>query len=107
MIGDFTNFFDNLDHLYLKQQLCQLLGVCQLPDDYYAVYKSVTKYCKWDLNGIAAAANLRLFIPAFFLPRPPPKAAHRIPHAALNHNQIPCTAPFSAKFSCKVSHRQL
>lgn len=62
---------------------------------------------RYVIHGITAAANLRLFIPAFFLPRPPPKAAYRIPHAALNHNQIPCTAPFSAKFSCKVSHRQL
>lgn len=59
MIGDFTNFFDNLDHLYLKQQLCQLLGVCQLPDDYYAVYKSVTKYCKWDLNDLLTLNHLK------------------------------------------------
>ena len=28
MIGDFTDFFDNLDHSYLKQQCCSLLR-CQ------------------------------------------------------------------------------
>lgn len=32
MIGDFTDFFDNLDHIYLKKQLCDLLSVenCQM-----------------------------------------------------------------------------
>ena len=33
MIGDFTDFFDNLDHVYLKNQLCDLLSVEKLPDD--------------------------------------------------------------------------
>ena len=43
MIGDFTNFFDNLDHKYLKQQWCGLLQVSQLPADHYAVFKNITK----------------------------------------------------------------
>lgn len=49
MIGDFTGFFDNLDHQYLKKQWCSLLGVSKLPDDHYAVFKSVTRYSKWEL----------------------------------------------------------
>ena len=44
IIGDFTNFFDTLDHAYLKSQLCNLLSVDSLPIDYYKVYKSITKY---------------------------------------------------------------
>lgn len=44
LIGDFKSFFDKLDHGYLKKQWCSLLGVDNLPDDHYAVYKSITKY---------------------------------------------------------------
>lgn len=49
MIGDFTGFFDNLDHVYLKQQWCALLGVERLPADHFAVYKNVTSYSKMEL----------------------------------------------------------
>lgn len=52
MIGDFTNFFDNLDHQYLKQQWCSLLQVSQLPADHYAVFKNITKYSKWELDDL-------------------------------------------------------
>ena len=43
-IGDFTDFFDNLDHKYLKKQLCKIFGVASLPLDQYQVFKSLTKY---------------------------------------------------------------
>lgn len=52
MVGDFTNFFDNLNHKYLKKQLCNLLEVDKLEDDYYAVYKNITKYSKWELSDL-------------------------------------------------------
>lgn len=52
MIGDFTNFFDNLDHQYLKQQWCSLLQVSQLPADHYAIFKNITKYSKWELDDL-------------------------------------------------------
>ncbi len=44
IIGDFTDFFDTLAHLYLKKQLCKVLNVDTLPDDYYKIYRSITKY---------------------------------------------------------------
>lgn len=52
MVGDFTSFFDNLDHVYLKKQLCSLLEVDTLSDDYYAVYKNITRYSKWELSDL-------------------------------------------------------
>lgn len=52
MIGDFTGFFDNLDHQYLKRQICSLLGVEELPEDYYAVFKNLTRYSKWELTDL-------------------------------------------------------
>ena len=52
MIGDFTGFFDNLDHQYLKQQWCNLLGVDQLPPDHYRIFKNITRYSTWELDDL-------------------------------------------------------
>lgn len=52
MIGDFTSFFDRLDHRYLKQRWCDLLQVGTLPDDHYAVFKNITRYSKWELTDL-------------------------------------------------------
>lgn len=49
MIGDFTGFFDNLNHEYLKRQWCSLLGVDCLPPDHFAVFKNITSYSKMEL----------------------------------------------------------
>ncbi len=58
MVGDFTHFFDNLDHKYLKDQICELLKVNILPKDFYAVYKNITQYTTWELSEILAYHNL-------------------------------------------------
>nr|WP_154957924.1 reverse transcriptase domain-containing protein [Paenibacillus xylanexedens] len=65
VIGDFTKFFDSLDHLYLKQMMCELLGVERLPEDYYAVYKNITRYSKWDLKTLLELNGLKNDIKAF------------------------------------------
>ncbi|WP_313054392.1 antiviral reverse transcriptase Drt2 [Pseudomonas lopnurensis] len=41
---DIKGFFDNLDHVHLKVAWQSLLGTSQLPDDHYAVYRSLTKF---------------------------------------------------------------
>ena len=48
IVGDFTNFFDKLNHEYLKGMLCYLLDVEKLPQDYFAVYKNITRFASWD-----------------------------------------------------------
>lgn len=58
MIGDFTHFFDNLDHDYLKRQWCSLLKSDCLPNDHYNVFKSVTAYSKWELTDLLALNKL-------------------------------------------------
>lgn len=58
MIGDFTGFFDNLDHSYLKRQWCRLLGVEQLPPDHYTIFKNITKYSIWELNDLLTMNGL-------------------------------------------------
>ena len=58
MIGDFTHFFDNLDHRYLKKQWCSLLNLEYLPDDHYNVFKNITSYSKWELTDLLSLNNL-------------------------------------------------
>lgn len=58
MIGDFTDFFDNLDHIYLRKQLCDLLSVEKLPDDLYAVYKNVTRFSYVELQDLLVLNGL-------------------------------------------------
>ncbi|WP_417546711.1 antiviral reverse transcriptase Drt2 [Marinobacter sp.] len=41
---DIKGFFDNLDHAHLKNSWQALLSTQQLPDDHYAVYRSLTRY---------------------------------------------------------------
>lgn len=60
MIGDYTGFFDNLDHQYLKKQWCSLLGVKCLPDDHYAIYKNITRYSYWELDDLLTLNNLEV-----------------------------------------------
>lgn len=52
IVGDFTDFFNNLDHAYLKDRLCDLMECSKLPGDYYAVLKNITKYSYWELKDI-------------------------------------------------------
>lgn len=41
---DFKQFFDSLNHKYLKLQWANLLGEDKLPSDHYSVYKSLSRY---------------------------------------------------------------
>ena len=41
---DITGFFDNLDHQHIKDAGAKLLHKDQLPEDHYAVYRSLTRY---------------------------------------------------------------
>ena len=53
MVGDFTNFFDNLDHKYLKDKLCTVSNQQKLTDAQYKVYKSITRFSYLDITDIA------------------------------------------------------
>lgn len=57
LVGDFTNFFDNLEHQYLKKMMCEVLGAERLPQDYFSVFKNITRFSSWDWKGIVKAAG--------------------------------------------------
>lgn len=58
IIGDFTHFFDFLDHQYLKEKLCNLLGVTRLPDDFYQVFCSLTRFSYVEQKAILEYRNI-------------------------------------------------
>lgn len=53
VVGDFTGFFDNIDHKLLKENLLTVLQVDKLSDDWYNVYRSVTKYGYYEKSLLA------------------------------------------------------
>lgn len=57
LVGDFTNFFDNLEHQYLKKMMCEVLGVERLPQDYFSVFKNITCFSSWGWKDIVKAAG--------------------------------------------------
>ncbi len=60
LIEDFKDFFDQLDHAYLKKQLCNLMGVEKLPDDYFAVFKNITRFSYCELDEILKDNGLEI-----------------------------------------------
>ena len=58
-VSDFTNFFDSLNHQYLKDRLKEILKVDTLPNDYYKVFKSITKYSYIEYNDILNELHLK------------------------------------------------
>lgn len=51
---DITGFFDHLDHRVLKRLLKRVLGVSELSDDWYGVFRHVTKYSAISRDDLAA-----------------------------------------------------
>lgn len=44
LVGDFTKYFDQINHLKLKTYIKQVLGIDRLSSDWFNVFNSVTKY---------------------------------------------------------------
>ena len=41
---DISKFFESIDHEFLRQKWCALLGVTELPNDHRAVFRAITRY---------------------------------------------------------------
>ena len=59
IVSDFTNFFDSLNHQYLKDRVKEILKVDTLPNDYYKVFRSITKYSYIEYNDILNELHLK------------------------------------------------
>ena len=60
IIGDFTDFFDKINHIYLKKMLSILLGVEKLPADYYAIFKNITHFAFWEWTALVTDSGHRM-----------------------------------------------
>ncbi|WP_317368424.1 reverse transcriptase/maturase family protein [uncultured Tyzzerella sp.] len=59
IVGDFSNFFDNLEHNYLKKCIKEVLNVNTLSNDWYAIFKNITKYSYWRLEDLLELNNMK------------------------------------------------
>lgn len=41
---DVSGFFDNIDHKILKEMWCKVIGMSDLPNDQYKIFRSITKF---------------------------------------------------------------
>lgn len=55
---DISGFFDNLNHHILKQQWANLLDQRVLPEDHYAVFRSLTRYSKVNRDDLYKALGV-------------------------------------------------
>lgn len=58
IVSDFSSFFDNLDHKYLKERVKELLNVDTLSKDFYRVFKSITNYSYIEYDDILQELGL-------------------------------------------------
>ena len=51
-VGDFSKFFDKLDHKYLKSKIKNVIGESVLDEADYAIYKNITKFAYIEADDI-------------------------------------------------------
>ncbi len=100
---DITGFFDHLDHRLLKERLKRLLGVSELPHDWFAVFRHVTRFHYVNRDALAAHPT---FGPRLKSKKPEPVASIAEVKATgieIKSNQdafgIPQGTPISSVFS--------
>lgn len=57
-VGDFSKFFDNLDHRYLKEKIKCVIGEKSLDVADYAIYKNITKFTYVEADDIESEKGL-------------------------------------------------
>lgn len=58
LLTDFKDFFESIDHKFLKSSLCKLLRYDVLPADFYAVFKNSTAYSYWNWESLLKINHL-------------------------------------------------
>ncbi len=60
---DVTGFFDNLDHKHLKEMWAKVIGKSPLPNDHFAVFKSITSFSTVDKDKLYKEFNIAIHNP--------------------------------------------
>jgi RNA-directed DNA polymerase len=74
---DVTDFFGNLDHAKWKTAWSSIIQQDRLPDDHFAVFKAITRYCHVDREALYEALHVPLNDPR-------KRGGHRLPSDDLN-----------------------
>ncbi len=105
IVGDFTSFFDNLQHDYLKKMILKVMNVEYIEDDFYAVFKNITKYSYCEkkdlllLNGVKSEEELRGISKVILEKRLYKKNKKKIVKMNRKRKGIPQGSPISALLS--------
>lgn len=70
---DVTDFFGSLDHTQLKAAWASLIQQQRLPDDHFAVFKAITRYCQVERDALFDAIHIPINDPRL-------QGPHRLPH---------------------------
>ncbi len=62
IVADVTSFFDNLNHRLLHKQWKKILGIEDLPDDHYQIYKSLVDYSYVNENELFKRFKSKLIV---------------------------------------------
>lgn len=57
---DIKGYFDSIDHQILKEKWCRILGITELPQDQYKIFRSLTAYSYVNKNTILKHFNVDL-----------------------------------------------
>lgn len=56
---DISSFFENLDHKKLKEKWLEVLGLDNLPQDHYKIFRSLTKYSTVKIKDVCSEFSLK------------------------------------------------
>lgn len=59
LVADFEDYFERIDHQLLKTALCSVLETDYLPEDYYAVFRNITRYSSWSWESLVELRGLK------------------------------------------------
>lgn len=60
---DITQFFDKIDHAQLKARWKALLGMPNLPDDHFAVFRALTRYATVERDAVFRLLGVSIYNP--------------------------------------------
>ena len=60
---DVTGFFDNLDHMHLKKMWAKVIGKSTLPNDHFAVFKSISSFSTVDKDKLYKEFDIAIHNP--------------------------------------------
>ena len=102
-VGDFSKFFDKLDHRYLKEKVKSVVGEKSLDEADYAIFKNITNFSYVEADDIEAEKGLyrrdMKFLDKYFDTKEFQKFKQKCIHKNNKNYQIPQGSSISAVYA--------